>query len=888
MQWECRGGPLSTLRSAAAVAAMLAVLALTFVSSPAESANPGFKAVAITRGAGVKPGASVTLVARVRNPGDRALSIAGRLELPQGWSVVVPFSDEHLEAEQSRTMMAVVHVPPGAAAGKTLVRAFFASKNGDPEVGVSFTLTVEAVAAVAVKRLSAPVFVAATSFDVRFTVANTGNIPSSIRFSTYDSMRYDLDISPSEVLLDPGRSVPVTVRVSVPKELNRSVEEVVHLRAVREGAPKANDEAEASVRVVPTKLRLRDAYHLFPLRVQGVWSHTEKESGFHWNVAGSGRITEGDPGWMQLDIGDKQQLVRYSRSDWQLYAGDQRFTLSPLTQYGEKGSGIAAGATRGPLRLVAQTMRDAGGTPKHGGRLRYRLSKVHDVAINTLVSPVDHQRVVSLETSLFRTSPLQVDLEYGRRFGGIETAPFAWRGRSVLASDTFVGVAGVQVMSAGYQRGAGAQKRASLEGHADLSKQMRIGLGWSGEREEDAAVRRDTSFVNFDGVARQIPWRIGWRSTRRQVAGAGPDRVHNQLHAFATRDVTNRTRLSYRTLLDFARDGASTEVEMTNEGTYDLYLDTGNLELTARWEQSFVPDREKNWGVGGAWHSNGLGPFRWSLSGRLPDVRRPDRIEIRGKGVYADTSGKIYQLGGVWTGGGSGEYGVYTSVSVPFDVPVHRRSNVGDIAGSVVDDDGFGIPNLVVSVAGESVATDEEGRFRFPAIPAGTVFVVILPDQLGPDRVTLPQTPWRVTIDPGQSVRKTFHVFNASHVKGRLRFTTADNDGVGGRAVFGEGGVAQRSGGAGEVTVTLSNGDRRYQRRSDPDGEFSFDHLVPGKWELTVDLGDLEGAYRARLSQRVVDLGAGEEKYVAIDLVPVVRRIKFLQDEPVELEETGE
>jgi hypothetical protein len=188
------------------------------------------------------------------------------------------------------------------------------------------------------------------------------------------------------------------------------------------------------------------------------------------------------------------------------------------------------------------------------------------------------------------------------------------------------------------------------------------------------------------------------------------------------------------------------------------------------------------------------------------------------------------------------------------------------------------LAGIVVQVSGMSVVTDDAGVFRFPAVPEGEHHLTLRPGSIAPTQLTMPEVPYRFTVEAQQVVDVAITVVQSARVEGRVVFVRpsdgASAPGSPANVVLGSGKPEEGARLVAGLTVELRSGDTVLRTLTDTRGGFSFSHLLPGDWELTF-VGQLPETYRLENAAQRVVLKAGAVESVQVDLVPVARRIQF-------------
>lgn len=249
-----------------------------------------------------------------------------------------------------------------------------------------------------------------------------------------------------------------------------------------------------------------------------------------------------------------------------------------------------------------------------------------------------------------------------------------------------------------------------------------------------------------------------------------------------------------------------------------------------------------------------------------------------GQALDLDLSGRAYYS--------SREPSIVVSLgyNVPFDVPLARLSNVGEVKGRFVNEAGAGIPNLVVQLSGLSVLTQADGSFTFPAVPEGDHLLLLGAAAARPDMLAVPALPYRIDVRAGETVVAEFRMVQPAVVQGQVRFVQPEQKpassleaGSDREVIFGQGQPEEEAELVQDLVVELRNNGKVLRTRTDAEGRFQFQALLPGKWRLAVVRGLLPDLYRLEPETRSLTIASGETARVEVKLVPVARSIEFME-----------
>jgi hypothetical protein len=232
-----------------------------------------------------------------------------------------------------------------------------------------------------------------------------------------------------------------------------------------------------------------------------------------------------------------------------------------------------------------------------------------------------------------------------------------------------------------------------------------------------------------------------------------------------------------------------------------------------------------------------------------------------------------------------GRYAVYTpslagsefaflfEYSIPFGLPVSRKTSVGSLSGRLIDDEtGLGVNGALVSAGGQVVATDESGSFEFPGLTPG-------PHHLTVDLSSLPRGTMlagngsnQVVVAGGEDREIELHTMRSVSFGGSVILAAPDSAGSADSTQP----AIRDAGVQAGVIIEAVNGDLVLRRLSDQWGKFEFRDMRPGVWVVRIKAADLPPGLRPEKDAYHLSLRAGEHQDVNIRLVPKKKVIKIL------------
>ena len=335
----------------------------------------------------VTPGKTITGSFLVTNTGSRTETLVDDLRIPQGWNkliprAAVPFT---LTAGEQRARIFAFSIPPDAPAGSYRV-TYAAHGSQDPAISgrQSLVVTVMPVHKIEIVVAEKPDFVVAGKpFTVGFRVMNRGNSESRIKMDIRGNMAYPVAPKEAALILAKGQSEMVTVTVTTDDSLKRKETYVLTISALTETAQgvEAAITKDAVLFILPGAFEPVDLYHRLPATLTMIGSEQDGENAGQLELAGGGDIDE--EGKKQVDflfrgpdlqnknifgLRDEYRLNYYTEP-FDILAGDQGYSLSPLTEQSRYGRGGEVNVRRSTIEASAFYLETPDQSPqvKEGG-----------------------------------------------------------------------------------------------------------------------------------------------------------------------------------------------------------------------------------------------------------------------------------------------------------------------------------------------------------------------------------------------------------------------------------------------------------------------------------------------------------------------------------------
>ncbi len=219
------------------------------------------------------------------------------------------------------------------------------------------------------------------------------------------------------------------------------------------------------------------------------------------------------------------------------------------------------------------------------------------------------------------------------------------------------------------------------------------------------------------------------------------------------------------------------------------------------------------------------------------------------------------------------------------NVPFARKASMGNLTGEariLTAEGSVPLPNARVRVGGASTRTDSEGRFVFRTLPVGEHAIALETSDLGVGIVAASEHPGRVLIQGGGRWREIRLLYlEGATVRGVLHVMERESATPG--QVITPASPGARFTLAG-VLVELAQGVDVRRTLTDRDGSFRFQLLPPGPWTLRVYPQGLPSLHRLEREIQEIQVIPGQDQTVNIAVLPVERRIRFLDEGQIRIE----
>ena len=233
------------------------------------------------------------------------------------------------------------------------------------------------------------------------------------------------------------------------------------------------------------------------------------------------------------------------------------------------------------------------------------------------------------------------------------------------------------------------------------------------------------------------------------------------------------------------------------------------------------------------------------------------------------------------------ENSIMVEYSIPLELPVRRRRNVGNLMGYVhrLDEP---VKNAILSLNGVLAVTDENGYFFYPTVSANDYDLTVDTSRSDLfDYTTDKKQPYQIVITPMTDNKVNIGLIRGATITGRVMIYRSKGGSLLANSVLGTNQSKKKvtlvkDKPLGGVLVTLQRLEKNaddtviHKRLSWNDGRFDFRGIRPGRWLLTFKSSSLPEYHAFEKARRTITLKAGAKQDLLIKVVPKQRKIKMI------------
>ncbi|MCP4110506.1 MAG: hypothetical protein GY749_34120 [Desulfobacteraceae bacterium] len=862
----------------------------------------------------VEPKNVVTTTFDIRNTANIKHELTAQLILPKGWKNLTGKFPFTLNPGANKIELVSFFVPRQTLAGKYEITYMVRSEtNAAVRDFKTIYVTVLPVSKIQARVLESPEYViAGQEYQAVFIITNESNAESIINISADSGYNLPYKIDAEKIRLGPGASETVNVTV---KTNEKTVKKLKHLLRLIAQSREEKAEASAYVEIIPKVTVEEDRFHRIPSRItlrQIIVKSKKDSSGFQGEFSGEGPLD--DQGKKHISFlfkgpdildrtgyGDRDEYrVKYRTSDYDLFLGDNSYSLSPLTENYLYGRGIRGNLYLDNFSIGAYHMKTHRLDPdeeQSALNIGYLFDEGYWAGVNFLKKSEDEgSKTISMQGrfKLAEKTNLEFEMARGAEKDGEYNSAY-WvnlNGANKLISYYFKYIY-AEPGHPGYYN-----DREMLSGNFTFPINQELSFSTS-FRQEKTNLDSDSS-LDSTPIERYGQFGIDYRfSTGSYISLYSQVRTYEDRFPDPDSDYIEKTlRIGmgrkYDTLFLYASAEKGIKEDRLKNQEFDLDRYTGSVYFRPDKRQTYsaylrYSDDEFYEEESTQTITAGLrGSFRFSGRTRLsidlqtynyPDSEKGDRdtVEISADHTLPNDhaiSGKV-RHSSYRNSDEENETLFFAEYMIPVGVPVGINKNVGMVKGYLFDEEtGKPISETILRLDGITAVTDKSGIFSFPSVKPGSRYLDVDQAGIGLEKITAHKTPFNINIEGGREAFINIAVTRSAKFSGQVvsyqfsdkkykDFMLADDDLV-------------EKGPLANVLVEVKKDTEIKRRITDSKGNFKFEELRPGKWKVKIYPENLPEYHYLEKDVFEFELSPGAEEDIFVRALPKKRHIQFV------------
>ena len=897
-----------------------------------------------------QPGAIISASFQVTNKSAQDEEFIETLVLPQGWQAVIPPTSFVAHPNETVVRIVAFLAPIGTPSGKYQISYIVRSQKdyGIQDVGRT-EVAILPVSRLALVLESKPnVVVAGDEYEIKARLINQGNDEVHAVIDAQTDERYPITLDPVEMTLPSGTNNLIKLKVKSSDKLKKTIRQSIRLRAQATGSKNIAVMANivAVIDIYPIGQGSPAMYQEIASTIRMQVTGNGADNAFQTEIFGAGDIDQTHNRRVDYLIRtpDSQSSSFYGERDeyrFNYYSkhadvrlGDQTYSLSNLTSYFSYGRGAEVGYRNAQSAFGAYVVNsrwdsnrsDFGAyVSKHiSDRTQLKFNFLNRTDSTNAENADIEDNICSLEAKTTLAQNTYASMEYAlsnsTRNSGAGNSAYKLNVDGTRGDTYFTfGKIHADPDYFGYYNNADYTNgtmsfpiKGKFRGHLTAQR-------WT-QNLDQAPLLNDAPLDNLyqAGVdfipSTNMRYTLDCAYFRHQ--DLMPQSKYNQRERSVRfgfgRFFTNSSIQSY---IDFGKQSDLLTGIDTSVNRYSIYY-----YLRASSRQYFTlfaqagdsrPDASRllggsnTVGASGFWQTadNLSLSLQYSLNGFSQD--RNSNNQLYFTAVYGNPGDRTFTLRvrQVTQQSIGAKSSYFLSYTIPFGIPIARKTNVSIINGRVYDAEKPGSPGIaraMLSANGITAVTDKNGEFTISSLPPGNYSVQIDKSSIGLDRTTKDITPLMVAVKGGETAGLQIPIVHASVFTGVVAmYSHQDKSGIrdikgdiflegqGDRTLSGAGPKAEaavasddemvENAGVCGVMLELASGNETLRTMTYSNGDFSFEDLRPGNWKLTVYDYNLPAYHYLEKSELNVALSPGEEKRTTLRVLPTLRQIKILE-----------
>ncbi|MDZ7846715.1 MAG: hypothetical protein U5L96_08065 [Owenweeksia sp.] len=892
--------------------ALLLLLALSlYASDPIDRDD---LIVSVRAPKSVIPGQFETFILELSNDYDFPLNFDVSVDKPSSWRFLSPVNKVQLQPGEKKTVIFLMDIDRACEIGPKNIRFEFYDKQRDVKIVENVVTTVENIHRLEARAVRHPNhLMSGQSYEVEFVVRNLGNCYEEVQI-TSENGTPDLE----EITMPPNSTYHIKVKQTAPT--------VKHIGYIPSDISLITDSAQVplrkriSLKIYPKVTERTDPYHRFPIEMSliyfGARTAQPYSGGLQVELEGEGFIDRKDNHKLYFKARgpNRFSVARVGNFDqytleytWQqnrhnsthIRLGDFAFNLTPVTEMYRWARGVGVtqtfkkievGAFYNQPRFIDEIEQQFAAYGKYSVRKNWDIQLS---AMNKQFKGGRSGQLMSFQNTVsFLNQKLIAEYAFGGSGGNTGTAAslemvgslkkwgLSYSTQNIYASQFFPGYYSNSLFSNTSLR----YRRKKLMLSANYSY-------------NDANPAQDTIFSAAPystnaTVGATYYFTSDLRTTVSLIKRSKEDRFPTK--KFSYRENAVRYMTTYNS--DFWKMRLDGELGQTQ----NLLVNSDNISNTFNVRARAERQVFKWWSLGGfgqyLYNNRYTRSLQQYLLYGVNTTIRPTRnvslmasyrnnylieeynsdrslVDVRLRGRFEDhefSLGVSHAL--IRNTVDRKDFFVNARYTYRLNTPIRKKEGLYTLTGKISADNPRDAQGIVLHLAGQSVMTDDYGRFIFNDLPVGLHYLHLDMGTLDIGLVTSVETPVEVEIMPKERNYISIDLLRSGSITGKIDFkgNPRVND-------QGEEGYPLE-------VIKATSGDRELLTYTDDKGHYSFKQVLPGEWKVrVVETTTNNGSWVLANNNQSVNVAAGRKKEINFEMKKKQRKIKFKSQQTLDL-----
>lgn len=859
----------------------------------------------------LSPGISGNFAVQIENLTDSSTSYLIKSTIPRGWSEIMNYCSVLSEAKSKSFKINSFYIPESAQVGSYPIYVDVYHKPTDSLVSRdSFFIAVKANYELRLTPIqSSDVLFAGDSMTVAFVLHNKSNLPVSSRVIIINGpvteQRY--------YTLKPDTQISDKILIISKKDVDFAIKKNVLVTAEIPGHRECNQQISFVYDILPVKQQKFDVYERFPVKISGlVASNNDRAERLYssmYDISAAGWLSEekkrfltfqfkgpdrrGDP---ILGTQDSYSL-RYTTRKHFIHLGDNSFNLTKLTESGRMARGaeyrfsmrkISVGAWAAVPRFYPQLkwISAAWVELKPRSNLLLQTGIIHKEF--TSQSPADLLSVSGVSASE-KYGSYDAELALGMQDQQLSTA---MQVKAKWQRDWFriqTAVTWADKNFPGYY-----SNTSNLSGGLGfrVTKNLQVNMSYLSNNSNLAL---DTMYANapYTSIATvNMNYRITDALNLSIDGSYRKQQDRMPVPAFYYDEEAANAGFSLRfSQFDLSLTGGYGKILNYLPSTVGQSLNSakGNLNFRVNLSPKFslegfayyqgnqhylIPEMQDVYYGGGVKYTSNTIRFqaKYQSNYLIEEFYKDRSILNAGISIFPADNHELsavasYNL--IKNTFDQKVFRFYIKYTYTLQMPVRRKKDIGSLEGQIINNGIPSVAGMVISFGGNSAITDEQGKFYIPVVKAGENYLFINDSKAGLHAIPETPGPYKITILPGTTNIFQLTYTRSSSISGKILIE--EDEQTDGRTYITYNQKFEN------VILEVSKDEEVFRVISDEQGEFSFNDLRPGEWNMKIYKNGIPAGYELLSDQFTISLKAAENRTIEVKVKKMARKVKFQQ-----------